>query len=332
MGNHICCNLQGFTVGSTGGAEAFLSGLLPELVGQGLDISVRINSDGVDWARKLLGQSAMIGPEVDVLDALAWYPLNRAPLMARIDVLTVHDSIPLHYLDHAGAYHLRPKERAGWAARWYWTRFSARRARAVVSVSDAAAKDLSLNLKRDVVGIANGHSSFMSDAPSASWSGSKSQTILCVTSGGKPHKGTAVIAEVAARMPEVRFVVLGRGEMPSLPNVERPGWIERSELISLYQSSRALFFPSYIEGFGLPVLEALHVGLPIVCSDIAPLREICGAEHAVFVAPRSVEEAVVALGSLEDLRPSPRAIERASSFTWAAAASKYAQLFREMER
>lgn len=66
------------------------------------------------------------------------------------------------------------------------------------------------------------------------------------------------------------------------------GWIEDEDIAVLLHKAKAFIFPSLYEGFGIPVLEAMDAGVPVVCSDIEPLREIAG-EAAVFFDPNSPE-------------------------------------------
>lgn len=66
------------------------------------------------------------------------------------------------------------------------------------------------------------------------------------------------------------------------------GIINDEELVQLYNHARLLILPSFYEGFGLPPLEAMACGCPVIVSDIPPLKEVCG-EAAFFITPSSVE-------------------------------------------
>lgn len=69
-------------------------------------------------------------------------------------------------------------------------------------------------------------------------------------------------------------------EMPAVTDVE---------LWEIMGSSTALLFPSFVEGFGLPVAEAALMGVPVICSDLPVLREILG-DYAEYLSPKSVED------------------------------------------
>ena len=82
---------------------------------------------------------------------------------------------------------------------------------------------------------------------------------------------------------------LARVESPELkPWVRRIGWVEREELPALYAEARALLLPSLYESFGLPILEAMASGCPVLTSDRYGTKEIAG-EAALLVDPEQVE-------------------------------------------
>jgi glycosyltransferase involved in cell wall biosynthesis len=106
---------------------------------------------------------------------------------------------------------------------------------------------------------------------------------------------------------------LGLGE-----RVVTTGFVSDEELIILYQTCRAFFFPSYYEGLGLPVLEALRCGAPVVCSNSSSLPEFAG-EVSWLCDPGSPSSMAAAL---RDVLAEPYDVRRADrmafaeSFTW----------------
>ena len=93
-----------------------------------------------------------------------------------------------------------------------------------------------------------------------------------------------------------------------------------SELSYLYKNATALLYLSFIEGFGLPILEAMACGLPVVASNASGLPEAAG-EAAILVNPRNIEEikkAIINLSSNADLRLEliDKGIKRAKIFSW----------------
>jgi glycosyltransferase involved in cell wall biosynthesis len=98
------------------------------------------------------------------------------------------------------------------------------------------------------------------------------------------------------------------------------GRVSESDLAALYSSAQVAAYPSLLEGFGLPVLEAMASGTPVVASDTAALREVSGGA-AVLVPPTDVAALAGALGRLLD-DPAERArrrqagLSRAAGFRW----------------
>jgi len=76
---------------------------------------------------------------------------------------------------------------------------------------------------------------------------------------------------------------------PFKDDIIRPGFLNNQELVSILGQSLAFVFPSFYEGFGIPVLEAMAVAVPIVVSDTAALKEV-GKEAVLYANPYSVDD------------------------------------------
>jgi glycosyltransferase involved in cell wall biosynthesis len=102
--------------------------------------------------------------------------------------------------------------------------------------------------------------------------------------------------------------------------VRFPGWVDEADKPALYTAATVFVFPSRYEGFGLPVLEAMACGTPVVTSNAASLPELAGA--AAFQVdpgdPRRLGAAIIALCVQEDLHAEMRekGLARAAQFTW----------------
>jgi glycosyltransferase involved in cell wall biosynthesis len=103
------------------------------------------------------------------------------------------------------------------------------------------------------------------------------------------------------------------------------GWVDAAELEGLYAAAELFVLPSLMEGFGLPVLEAMARGVPVACSDRGALAESSGdaALHFDPESERSIAVAVQRLLSDERERERLRraGLERAARFTWAVTAA-----------
>ena len=128
-----------------------------------------------------------------------------------------------------------------------------------------------------------------------------------------------VIAGADARHPEVK--ALARG-LPA-GSVVLPGHLPDDAVADVYRGAAAVVIPSRAEGFGLPVLEAMACGVPVVCSDIPVLHEIADGV-AIFADPNSADSfAAAMLAALDHTREEGRVqhgIERAQQFSWRRAA------------
>lgn len=118
--------------------------------------------------------------------------------------------------------------------------------------------------------------------------------------------------------------------------VDLRGWLTRDELEALYASSAAVVFPTLFEGFGLPVLEGMERGCPVICSDIPVLREVGGEAARYFdpLEPPAIARAIdETLTDPERLRAmSSAGADRALQFTWDAASEAMIDIFERTAR
>jgi len=117
------------------------------------------------------------------------------------------------------------------------------------------------------------------------------------------------------------------------PRVQVRGYVALSDLRALYQSASALLFPSWEEGFGLPVLEAMANGLPVVASRTASLPEV-GGEAALYVDPhdpQDIAEKVRRAVEDSELRGKmiQQGLERAREFSWRRVAEATLKVYDE---
>jgi glycosyltransferase involved in cell wall biosynthesis len=112
------------------------------------------------------------------------------------------------------------------------------------------------------------------------------------------------------------------------------GYLSDESLRALYARAAVFVYPSLFEGFGLPVLEAMAAGCPVITSTVSSLPEVAGAA-AVLVNPYEVGEIAEALAMLcldegQAQRYSDRGVERARTFTWEKCAREVAAIYRSV--
>jgi glycosyltransferase involved in cell wall biosynthesis len=117
-----------------------------------------------------------------------------------------------------------------------------------------------------------------------------------------PRKRVAALAATSRHMP---LVLVGHAQQwaHELPDVTLTGHVSDDDLAAIYSGAHALVFPSDDEGFGLPTVEALACGLPVVACDVPALREVL-ADRATFVERRDMRGLMDAAEAIQ--RPAPK--------------------------
>jgi glycosyltransferase involved in cell wall biosynthesis len=126
----------------------------------------------------------------------------------------------------------------------------------------------------------------------------------------------------------------GYGDLMAAGRLRLLGFVPDDDLAALYGGANALVYPSLNEGFGLPVLEAMHCATPVLTSAVSSLPET-GGDAALYVDPREPEEIAAAMRRLAgdpDLRCDliERGLKRAAQFTWQHTAELTVQVYREL--
>lgn len=110
------------------------------------------------------------------------------------------------------------------------------------------------------------------------------------------------------------------------------GYVPDKDLPTLYSGARAFLFPSLFEGFGLPVLEAMACGCPVLTSNTSSLPEVAG-DAAILINPYSVQSITGGITQLATSEVAPQLIkkgfEQVKKFSWAKAAQQTLQVFLE---
>jgi glycosyltransferase involved in cell wall biosynthesis len=117
-------------------------------------------------------------------------------------------------------------------------------------------------------------------------------------------------------------------------NVRYLGFVEDADLAALYALAELFVYPSFYEGFGLPPLEAMACGCPVLVANTSSLPEVC-ADAALYTSPNDAEEMAAAMKRVlentslsQELRT--KGLERATCFSWQTSALAHLELFRSL--
>lgn len=158
----------------------------------------------------------------------------------------------------------------------------------------------------------------------------------------EPRKNLATLVEAMTMVPDLPLVVVGPSGWnldgadvlaPLGERAHRLGLVDDATLNALYRAATVFVFPSLVEGFGLPVLEAMAQGTPVVTGAATATAEVAGAAARLIDVsdPADIADAVRAI--VDDDDESARLVElgsdRAAELTWEATAAAYAKLFRQ---
>ncbi len=176
-------------------------------------------------------------------------------------------------------------------------------------------------------------------------SGAESPYLLVIGSNTPSKRHDLAIAAFANAVPRPWRLVLvqsrkARDGLVGLANrlhvADRIVWLDtiaREDLVTLIQAAGGLIQPSIYEGFGLPVLEAMACGCPVVASDIAPLREITASTAVLFPAgdfdalARALRDFVRSSGLRQSL--GEQGLSRAQDFSWDHCARETLKVYRD---
>lgn len=293
----------------------------------------------------LLSRHADVYHSPNYLIPLAAFPRGRP---GRIGcVTTIHDLIPLKLPDHAPRAR---KARFLWLYRWL-VREAVLRSDAVICPSHATQRDLI-----ELLGLPHSEAKIfvIPEAPAATLRPAperRSEDPLILFVGRRdPYKNLPLLIEAFAilrnRLPQAHLEVIGPPD-PRYPEAEElarrlgvwdaiawRGYAAHDVLAEAYQRAHVFALPSRYEGFGLPVLEAMACGCPVVCSRAGSLPEIAG-EAASYVDPLTAENLAAALHQVltqADFarRLSQAGLKRAGAFSWEKTARETAALYREV--
>jgi glycosyltransferase involved in cell wall biosynthesis len=221
----------------------------------------------------------------------------------------------------------------------------ARRVKHLVTVSDFSRTMLrkhGVSGRRDVHVIPNGHEHALR------WDADKSRLVqqdvlrrpfVFMIGSRARHKNTQIVEAIAPELDQLGLdlVIAGRSgghfqniQQMARPNVIMLGPVTDDDLAYLYARALCLAFPSTTEGFGLPALEAMTLGCPVVAANVASMPEVCG-EAALYADPH---DSATWLNQIRRLTQDPglrqdlaaAGLAQGRKFSWAEGARRYLDL------
>ncbi|MBD8621106.1 glycosyltransferase family 4 protein [Sphingomonas sp. CFBP 13728] len=298
--------------------------LTAECFGRQLPIKVEGRRGGHAWEQLIL---ARYRPRDWLLNMC-----NTAPILRRRQMVLIHDA---QFISHPDSYSLAFRT-------WYRILLSllGRRAAAIFTVSHASRTMLEQygvvpQGKAHVIRLGVDHIRRLeADATISERLEIMPHSYVLAIGSLARHKNIArlVKAFVAADLPGVRLIIAGGGNptifraagLPTARNVEYIGRVSDAELKWLYGNAMAFACPSLSEGFGLPPLEAMSTGCPVIATTGGAVPEVCG-DAACYADPLDTVAWTTALRRIaldENFRTdlARRSLERATAFTWDHAA------------
>lgn len=275
--------------------------------------------------------------EIDVVHTSDWAePPSKLP-----KVTTVHDLAPLIYPDTThSTIKSAHKKRLAWVTR---------ESSAILSVSQSTKKDLvdilKVNPKKITVTYEGVDERYFPQPPDVANRLKKKYHLdgdfLFSLSTLEPRKNQAnlILAfnKLKSKFPHLKLLIGGGAgwgvDLVPQDDILMPGFIPETDLPPLYTACKSFVLPSLYEGFGLPLLQAMACGAPVVTSNVSSMPEVVG-KAGVLIDPKDVDSLttgiITALKSADSL--SQRSIERAKLFSWDETARLTYEVYQQVAK
>ena len=309
-------------------------------------VNVRNSRDRVLW------EHYKIGVEAKKLGADALLSLFLAvPFACKIPIVTfAHDAFPR---THPTWFPFRKRRILDWL-----TETACQKSKAVMTVSEFSKSELTraYNLSSEKVfvapnGLGNDIRRLTEDELNSVDLGKfKPENFIFSVGTIEPRKNIEglirafTILKKDGRIADTRLLIAGaKGwldstvgvtweESPAKKDIEFLGYVTDVELNALMQKARVFALTSFVEGFGIPVLEAMTVGTSVVCSNTSSLPEVCGdcAFYCDPALPQSIADALLTAVTNTEVATAKieAGLERSKQFTWHAAVMVLEEAFQ----
>jgi glycosyltransferase involved in cell wall biosynthesis len=267
---------------------------------------------------------------------------NTAPVAKNNQIICIHDANVFVY---GQSYSAAFRHYYGWLQS-----LVTRRSLRITTVSDASARQIARHLPvraADIATMPNGHEHALAWDPELArigpaMLGNRQRKFILAVGSQARHKNLQLLIDISPKLADLGIdIVIAGGTggiftkeiVESRPNVIAIGRVSDHDLAYLMQRAICLVFPSWTEGFGLPIVEAMARGCPVISSDRASMPEVCG-DAALFASPDDPEvwvQMVRAICDSSALREDlvGRGHERVRLFSWKETAGAYLDLLNE---
>jgi len=263
--------------------------------------------------------------------------VNTAPLLYEKQIITIHD---LAFLRH-------PE----WFSRKFYLFYKflipkiARKAKKVITDSNFSKKEiidiLKIHPKKVEVNYCGVSNKFFFN------SSIKKENFILAVSSLDPRKNfkSLILAFKKLKLKDYKLLIVGSKNkvfsdteiqklIKEIPNVEFTGYVSDKKLVNLYQRAKLFVYPSLYEGFGLPPLEAMACGTPVVVSNVASLPEVCG-DAAYYVNPYDIDDIARGIETVlkdEILQKEliQKGLKKVKLFSWEKSAEKLVKIIQEV--
>lgn len=250
-------------------------------------------------------------------------------------VVTVHDLAPLIYTSEVRDFSLR--------LQWSLTPRALKAADQIIAISQFTKNEITRILgipesKISVVHQGVDHELYQ-PRPKEQARGKlgldEDTPYILVVSSGLEHKrvekAKPIIECVREEHPEAKILKAGYGEKLSGEHINNTGWISEEDMPYLYSAADVYLHPSEYEGFGLPVLESMACGTPVVARDVASIPEIIGDTADLVPHDASVQTfADRIIKQMQRNQPLSDLVDRSREFSWKKTAVETKEVYESV--
>lgn len=324
-------------------SDQFVAGMrFRIMVPSGTQVALRLNAIPIEIVGKRAGQGwEQFDFPVAAQSHLLLNLCNTAPVWHPRQVVVIHDAATVAY----------PTTFSRGFRSWYRILMPilGRIARRVVTVSEFSRTEIikafAIPEGKISVCVEGGEHILRipADATALTRFGLGVRPFVLAVSSMAAHKNFRLVLEALQHMPDAPFDVAIAGGANSKvfgdaghvesDRIKWLGYVSDAELRALYESAMCFVFPSIYEGFGIPPLEAMHCGCPVLAAEAASIPEVCG-DAALYFDPHDAVQLATLLERVStdgELRKelAERGRERADRFSWQQAAREVVAACRE---